>query len=56
MHDNQLVKVAEFVQHKNIQLVISILKDKLPTSILNKSHIAVELTQNDKLFRIENNQ
>lgn len=56
MHYNQLVKVAEFVQHKNIQLVISILKDKLPTSILNKSHIAVELTQNDKLFRIENNQ
>lgn len=56
MHDNQLVKVAEFVQHQNIQLVISILKDKLPTSILNKSHIAVELSQNDKLFRIEKGQ
>lgn len=25
MHDNQLIKVAEFVQNKNIQLVISIL-------------------------------
>ena len=53
MHDNQLVKVAEFVQNQNIQLVISILKDKLPASILHNSHIAVELSQNDKLFRIE---
>lgn len=56
MHDNQLVKVAEFVQHENIQLVISILKDKLPTSVLKKSHVAIELSQSDKLFRIENNQ
>lgn len=56
MHDNQLVKVAEFVQDKNIQLVISILKDKLPTAILKKSHVAIELSQNDKLFRIENHQ
>ena len=54
MHDHQLVKVAEFVQHKNIQLVISILKDKLPSSVLNKAHIAVELSQNNKLFKIEN--
>lgn len=54
MHDNQLIKVAEFVQNKKIQLVISILKDKLPMEVLAKSHIAVELSQNDKLFRIEN--
>ena len=27
MHDNQLIKVAEFIQNKNIQLVVSILKD-----------------------------
>lgn len=26
MHDNQLIKVAEFLQNKNIQLVISIIK------------------------------
>lgn len=56
MHDNQLVKVADFVQNKRIQLVISILKDKLPSSVLNKSHVAVELSQNDKLFKIENSQ
>ena len=55
MHDNQLIKVAEFVQSKNIQLVISILKDKLPTNLLEKSHIAVELSQSSKLFKIERN-
>lgn len=54
MHDNQLIKVAEFVQNKNIQLIISILKDKLPVSILDKAHIAIELSQKDKLFMIEN--
>lgn len=54
MHDNQLIKVAEFVQNKNIQLVISILKDKLPATVLDKAHIAVELSQQEKLFRIEN--
>lgn len=53
MHDNQLIKVAEYVQNKNVQLVISILKDKLPSSVLDKAHIAVELSQDNKLFRIE---
>ncbi len=56
MHDNQLIKVAEFVQNKNIQLVISILKDKLPVAVLDKAHIAIELSQQEKLFRIENSQ
>ena len=53
MHDNQLIKMAEFVKDKNIQLIISILKDKLPEKVLNKAHIAVELSQNSKLFKIE---
>lgn len=55
MHDNQLIKVAEFVQTHNIQLVVSILKDKLPMTILDKTHIAVELSQKYKLFKIESN-
>jgi hypothetical protein len=55
MHDNQLIKVAEFVQNKNIQLVVSILKDKLPEGIIEKAHIVVELSQESKLFRIEEN-
>ena len=55
MHDNQLIKVVEFVQNKNIQLVVSILKDKLPEGILEKAHTAVELSQESKLFKIEEN-
>ncbi|KGF03405.1 DUF2326 domain-containing protein [Anaerococcus lactolyticus] len=53
MHDNQLLNVADFVKKKDIQLVISILKDKLPDDLLNKANIVVELSQEDKLFRIE---
>ena len=53
MHDNQLSKVADFVGKNNIQLVISILKDKLPDRLLGKSNVVVELSQEDKLFRIE---
>jgi uncharacterized protein YydD (DUF2326 family) len=53
MHDNQLNKVAEFVQDKNIQLIVSILKDKLPSAVLDKAHTAIELSPKSKLFRIE---
>ncbi len=53
MHDNQLSKVADFVMKKNIQLVISILRDKLPDDLLNKANVVVELSQEDKLFKIE---
>lgn len=53
MHDNQLVKIAEFVNENNIQFVASILKDKLPERLNNKNYFAVELSQQDKLFRIE---
>lgn len=52
MHDNQLIKVADFVERHKIQLVISILKDKLPEGLINKSNVVVELSQQDKLFRI----
>jgi len=55
MHDNQLIKVADFVQNKDIQLVVSILKDKLPDGIIDKAHIAIELSQESKLFKIEEN-
>ena len=53
MHDNQLNKVCDFVDTKNVQLVVSILKDKLPDGLIDKAHVAVELSQEDKLFRIE---
>lgn len=53
MHDNQLSKVADFVMKRDIQLVISILRDKLPDDLLNKANVVVELSQKNKLFRIE---
>ncbi|MCC7429227.1 DUF2326 domain-containing protein [bacterium] len=52
MHDNQLVKIAEFVNKNNIQFVASILKDKLPDEINKEEYFVVKLSQNDKLFRI----
>jgi len=56
MHDNQLIKVAEFLEDKNIQVVISILKDKLPDKVLKNAHLAIELSQDSKLFKIEENE
>ena len=54
MHDNQLVKIAEIVNTENMQFVASILKDKLPSSLNNEDLFVVKLSQDDKLFRIEN--
>ena len=53
MHDNQLVKIAEFVNRNNIQFVASILKDKLPVEINKEEYFVVKLSQNDKVFRIK---
>lgn len=53
MHDNQLVKIAEFVNNNNIQFVASILKDKLPKELNKESYFVVKLSQQDKLFKIE---
>lgn len=54
MHDNQLVKIADFVNRNNIQFVASILKDKLPDELYNEEYFVVKLSDSDKLFRIEN--
>lgn len=54
MHGNQLIKVSEYIKDKNIQLIISILKDKLPEEMRDEKYYVVKLSQNDKLFRIEN--
>ncbi|MDY6994129.1 MAG: DUF2326 domain-containing protein, partial [Pseudomonadota bacterium] len=53
MHDNQLVKIANFVNTQNIQFVASILKDKLPDELNDESYFIVKLSEDDKLFRIE---
>lgn len=54
MHDNQLVRIAGLVKQKNIQFVASILRDKLPPELNNPAYFILELSEDDKLFRIEN--
>ncbi|SDM65902.1 DUF2326 domain-containing protein [Sediminibacillus halophilus] len=56
MHGNQLLKVNDFAWKNNIQLVFSILKDKIPEEINNDKHIVLSLSEKDKLFRIEEQQ
>ncbi len=56
MHDNQLVKIAQLVNEKGIQFVASILKDKLPDELNKEEYFVVKLSQNEKLFRIENHE
>lgn len=56
MHDNQLVKIADLVNKNGIQFVASILKDKLPDDLNNEDYFIVKLSENDKLFRITNEQ
>jgi uncharacterized protein YydD (DUF2326 family) len=54
MHDNQLVRIGRLVKEKNIQFVASILHDKLPPELNNPAYFILELSEDDKLFRIEN--
>ncbi|AKL87024.1 ATPase involved in DNA repair [Bacillus atrophaeus UCMB-5137] len=53
MHGNQLLKVNDFAWKNNIQLVFSILEDKIPKELNNDKHIVLSLSEKDKLFRIE---
>ncbi|MDY0130794.1 MAG: DUF2326 domain-containing protein, partial [Methanosarcina vacuolata] len=54
MHDNQLIKIANLVNDKGIQFVASILKDKLPEELNRQEYFIVELSEDNKLFKIEN--
>jgi uncharacterized protein YydD (DUF2326 family) len=53
MHGNQLVKIAQIASEYNVQFVASILKDKLPEELNNDNYFILKLSQEDKLFRIE---
>lgn len=53
MHDNQLVKIAQFVNENNIQFVASILKDKLPDELNHSDNFILELSEDNKLFKIK---
>lgn len=52
MSDNQLIRISEIVEEHSVQFVASILKDKLPIELNQSSRFVVELSQDDKLFKI----
>ena len=54
LDDNQLLSIGSLTEEQgNVQLVASILQDKLPQDLTARKYIILELTQNDRLFRIE---
>lgn len=53
VHGNQLNKFAEAVNKYNVQFVCSMLYDKLPPILRKDEHVVVRLSQDSKLFRIE---
>lgn len=56
VHGNQLNKFAEAVKKYNVQFVCSMLYDKLPVDLRREKNIVVKLSQDSKLFRIEESQ
>lgn len=55
MSDNQLVDIAEEVEECGIQFVASILRDKLPVQLNDEKYFVLKLSQQEKLFKIEEN-
>ena len=53
VHGNQLNNFAEAVNKYNVQFVCSMLYDKLPPVLRKDEHVVVRLSQDSKLFRIE---
>ncbi|MDH8701326.1 uncharacterized protein YydD (DUF2326 family) [Dysgonomonadaceae bacterium PH5-43] len=54
IYGEQLKRIAEVVNKKDIQFVASILRDKLPPELDKEEYFVVKLSQDNKLFRIEN--
>lgn len=42
--------------NKNIQFIASILQDKLPEELNRDEYIILKLSEDDKLFKIENQE
>ena len=53
VHGNQLNKFAEAVNKYNVKFVSSMLYDNLPPVLRKDEHVVVRLSQDSKLFRIE---
>jgi len=52
VHDNQLLTIGAIVREMRCQYILTILRDKLPDGLVETSHVALTLSQDDKLFRI----
>ncbi len=53
VHENQIsLLLNEVVENMNCQIVLSVLRDKLPSTIPVKDFEIISLSQDDKLFRI----
>lgn len=52
IHDNQLTLIKDVVSDVNIQFVVPVLSDKLPSEIDAKQYAVISLSQDDKLFKI----
>lgn len=53
--NNQLLKVARYAKENNIQLVFSMLADKVLDILNNDDNNILRLSQTSKLFKIEEN-
>lgn len=53
MDNNQIQKVADYAKENNIQLVFSMLADKVPSILNNDDNVIIRLSQKNKLFKIE---
>lgn len=54
LHENQMLQLKKYLINKDIQFICSIMKDKLPEELNDKKYISIELSQDNKLFKIEN--
>ncbi|RXT58593.1 hypothetical protein CHT97_05475 [Lacticaseibacillus chiayiensis] len=51
MHGNQLVQILHDSQEDNIQVIVSILADKIPEELKADQWIVLRLSQKEKLFK-----
>lgn len=48
-----VIKSFKYTKENNIQLIFSMLADKVPNSLNNDDNIILRLSQTNKLFKIE---
>lgn len=53
VHGNQLVEVARLAEESGVQLVLSMLSDKLPRELDDERYVVLSLSQDEKLFLME---